>query len=143
MFATFHTADTLVSPPLKSKEVRPLQFMKQHLITDTAKQVVRTQLDSDLKPLQAKSITISIRCYESRLGRVRVLYSNILVDHTQVLWNKPDDRDSAPIGNTEFPFRIAIPANVAGFSTATFVEYRCMWRVEASMCTTVLSIAPN
>jgi hypothetical protein len=32
---------------------------------------------------------------------------------------------------SEYPFRIILPATVAGFSTATFVDYRCTWRVEA------------
>jgi len=63
-----------------------------------------------------------------------VLQSNILVDYTQVLWTKPDGVDYDQIGNLEFPFRISIPAKVAGFSTAIFVDYRCMWRVEAGMC---------
>ena len=95
---------------------------------------MRTKLDADLKALQAKSITISVRCYESRVGRVNVLQSNILVDYTQVLWTKPDGVDYDQIGNFEFPFRISIPAKVAGFSTAIFVDYRCMWRIEAGMC---------
>ncbi|KAF5386802.1 hypothetical protein D9615_001855 [Tricholomella constricta] len=93
--------------------------------------VVRTKLDDDAKQLQAKSITISVRCYESRIGRVSVLHSNILVDYTQTLWLKPDGEDYGLIDDLEFPFRITIPANVAGFSTAVFVDYRCMWRVEA------------
>ncbi|KAF8968358.1 hypothetical protein BDZ97DRAFT_1916196 [Flammula alnicola] len=93
--------------------------------------VVRTKLDADQKGLLAKSITISVRCYESRIGRVNALQSNILVDYTQVLWSKPDGVDYESISNLEFPFRISIPARVAGFSTAVFVDYRCMWRVEA------------
>ncbi|KAJ6630672.1 hypothetical protein B0H10DRAFT_1982310 [Mycena sp. CBHHK59/15] len=94
--------------------------------------VVRTKLDADLKPLPAKSVTISVRCYEARLGRLGVMHSNILVDYTQVLWSNPDDEhDYADIGDMEFPFRISIPAKVAGFSTASYVEYRCTWRVEA------------
>ncbi|KAJ7109201.1 hypothetical protein C8R44DRAFT_801886 [Mycena epipterygia] len=93
--------------------------------------VVRTKLDADLKPLQAKSITISVRCYEARLGRFGVMHSNVLVDYTQVLWSKPDDEDYADIGDLELPFRIAIPAKVAGFSTVSFPEYRATWRVEA------------
>jgi hypothetical protein len=102
-----------------------------HLLTFITS-VVRTKLDSDLKFLPAKSITISVRCYESRVGRVSILHSNVLVDYTQVLWSKPDGQDFGEIGDLEFPFRISVPAKVAGFSTTTFVEYRCMWRVEAS-----------
>ncbi|GLB35364.1 hypothetical protein LshimejAT787_0209290 [Lyophyllum shimeji] len=99
--------------------------------------VVRTRIDADARQLQAKSITVSVRCYESRLGRVSVLHSNILVDFTQVLWSKPDGEDYGLIDDLEFPFRITIPARVAGFSTTVFVDYRCMWRVEA-----VLNHAP-
>jgi len=113
-----------MSRPFSSPNKRPY----------TSPAVVRTKLDADLKTLQAKSITISVRCYESRIGRVNVLQSNVLVDYTQVLWTKPDGVDYEQIGNLEFPFRISIPAKVAGFSTAIFVDYRCMWRVEAGMC---------
>ncbi|KAJ7489881.1 hypothetical protein B0H11DRAFT_2010794 [Mycena galericulata] len=93
---------------------------------------VRTKLDADLKALQAKSITISVRCYEARLGRLGVLHSNVLVDYTQVLWSKPDDgNEYTDIADLELPFHITIPAKVSGFSTASFVSYRCTWRVEA------------
>ncbi|KXN82558.1 hypothetical protein AN958_02409 [Leucoagaricus sp. SymC.cos] len=93
--------------------------------------VVRTKLDPDLKLLPATSLTVSIRCYESRVGRVNLLHSNILVDHTQVLWSKSDDVEYEPIGNLDYPFRLTLPAKIGGFSTAVFVDYRCMWRVEA------------
>ncbi|KAG5634879.1 hypothetical protein H0H81_000424 [Sphagnurus paluster] len=103
--------------------------MVQLVLSST--KVVRTKIDADAKQLLAQSITISVRCYESRLGRVSVLHSNVLVDYTQVLWSKPDADEYAPIDDLEFPFRITVPANVAGFSTSVFVDYRCMWRVEA------------
>ncbi|KAJ6546506.1 hypothetical protein DFH09DRAFT_1171214 [Mycena vulgaris] len=93
--------------------------------------VVRTKLDADLKPLRAKSITISVRCYEVRLGRLGVVRSNVLVDYTQLLWSPEDGQDYNDIGELELPFRITIPRKVAGFSTASFVEFRCTWRVEA------------
>ncbi|KAJ2922470.1 hypothetical protein H1R20_g14617, partial [Candolleomyces eurysporus] len=93
--------------------------------------VVRTKLDADLKLLPCTSLTISVRCYEHRIGRVNVTNSKLLVDYTQVLWSKPDDVDYEPIGVLEYPFRITLPSNVAGFSTAVFVDYRCTWRVEA------------
>ncbi|KAG6886004.1 hypothetical protein C0993_006120 [Termitomyces sp. T159_Od127] len=93
--------------------------------------VVRTKVDADAKQLLAKSITVSVRCYESRVGRVSVLHSNVLVDYTQVLWSKPDGEEYALIDELEFPFRITVPARVGGFSTSIFVDYRCMWRVEA------------
>ena len=93
--------------------------------------VVRTKLDGDFKPLAAKSLTISVRCYETRVGRINVVQSNILVEYTKVLWSKQDGVEYEPIGNLDLPFRISIPAKVAGFSTAAFVDYRCVWRLEA------------
>lgn len=81
--------------------------------------------------MPARSITISVRCYEASFGRLGVLQSNVLVDYTEVLWSKPDDTQYENIGDLELPFRISIPARVGGFSTSTFVEYRCLWRVEA------------
>ncbi|EAU88046.2 hypothetical protein CC1G_10819 [Coprinopsis cinerea okayama7 len=99
--------------------------------------IVRTKLDSDQKTLPSKSLTISVRCYESRVGRVNTLHSNILVDYTQTLWSKPDDVDYENVGVLEYPFRIWIPTQTRGFSTAVFVDYRCTWRVEA-----ILSHAP-
>lgn len=94
-------------------------------------------MDADAKLLPAKSLTISVRCYESRVGRVNTLQSNVLVDYTQVLWSKPDDVDCEPIGSLDYSFRITVPVKAAGFSTAVFVDYRCLWRIEA-----VLTHAP-
>ncbi|KAJ7582822.1 hypothetical protein C8J56DRAFT_955818 [Mycena floridula] len=93
--------------------------------------VVIVKPDNGQKTLPAKSITVSVRCYESRLGRVGVVQSNVLVDHSRVLWSKPDGVDFEDVAEMELPFRISIPTQVGGFSTSTFVEYRCVWRVEA------------
>ena len=95
--------------------------------------VVRTKLDGDFKPLPAKSLTISVKCYETRVGRINVVQSNVLVEYTKVLWSKQDGVEYEPIGNLDLPFRISMPAKVAGFSTAAFVDYRCVWRLEAGM----------
>lgn len=94
--------------------------------------VVRTSID-DGKLLPAKSITVSVRCYESRIGRLNVIHTNRLVDYTQVLWSKPDQDEWADIGDTEYPFRITLPTDVGGHSTANLQEYRVWWRVEAGM----------
>jgi hypothetical protein len=137
-------------------EVRTLPFLFS--VAPHPRPVVRTKLDADQKPLQAKSITISVRCYETRLGVLGVMHSNVLVDYTQVLWSKPDgDHEYADIGELELPFRISIPAKVAGtslsclfsslltgqmtgFSTASYASvYKCSWRVEASPCFLALS----
>ncbi|KAJ7063135.1 hypothetical protein C8F01DRAFT_58658 [Mycena amicta] len=92
--------------------------------------VVRTRLDGDLKLLPAHSITVSVRCYEARVGLLGVLTSNCLVDYTQILWSQTDPDET--IGDLELPFRITIPPNVAGFSTASYASvYKCSWRVEA------------
>lgn len=93
--------------------------------------VVRTKLDGDFKPLAAKSLTVSVKCYETRVGRINVVQSNVLVEYTKVLWSKQDGVEYEPIGNLDLPFRISMPAKVAGFSTAAFVDYRCVWRLEA------------
>ncbi|KAK0503107.1 hypothetical protein EDD18DRAFT_1136397 [Armillaria luteobubalina] len=92
---------------------------------------ILTRLDQDLKMLPARSITVSVRCYELVLGRVGVLQSNVLVDYTKVLWEKPEGQEYGEIGDLELPFRFSIPTKVGGLSTASFVEYRCLWRVEA------------
>jgi hypothetical protein len=65
------------------------------------------------------------------VGRINVVQSNVLVEYTKVLWSKQDGVEYEPIGNLDLPFRISMPAKVAGFSTAAFVDYRCVWRLEA------------
>jgi len=94
---------------------------------------VRTRLDPDDRLLQATSLTISVRCYEHRIGRVNVQHSNVLVNYTETLWSKSDDVESESIGNLDYPFRLTLPVSVEGFSTAVFVDYRCVWRVEAGV----------
>ncbi|EPQ58424.1 hypothetical protein GLOTRDRAFT_35872, partial [Gloeophyllum trabeum ATCC 11539] len=93
--------------------------------------IVRTRLDEDGKLLPAKSLTVAVRCYELRLGRLTVLSSHLLVDHALDLWRKPDDHDYASIGDAEFPFRITLPPTVGGPSTVHFTDYRVFWKVEA------------
>lgn len=95
--------------------------------------IVATKRDPDQKLLPSKSLTVSVRCYESRIGRLGVLQSNVLVDYTEVLWTKPDGKEYEEIGDLELPFRIYLPVQVGGFSTSAFVEYRCIWRVEAML----------
>ncbi|KAJ4480560.1 hypothetical protein C8J55DRAFT_67227 [Lentinula edodes] len=96
--------------------------------------VVGTKLDADLKQLPAKQITVSVRCYEFRLGRIGgVVSSKMVVDYTQLLWSKPDGNEFFDLGEVECPFKITVPPRSGGFSTVSFVEYRCVWRVEASI----------
>ncbi|KIY51075.1 hypothetical protein FISHEDRAFT_37847, partial [Fistulina hepatica ATCC 64428] len=93
---------------------------------------VRTKLhELEPKPLLVKTITISVRCYEARLGFSGVGHTNTLVDHTQTLWSKPDFSEYAAVGELDLPFHISLPPSIGGVSTSTFVEYRCFWRIEA------------
>lgn len=93
--------------------------------------MVRTKIEEDGKPLQASVLTISVRCYESRLGRVNAVQTNCLADFTQILWSKPTTQNWGELGDAEFPFRITIPSRVGGYSTANFQDYRISWRIEA------------
>ncbi|GJE86895.1 hypothetical protein PsYK624_029780 [Phanerochaete sordida] len=93
--------------------------------------VVRTRLEEDQKPIQAKSITVSVRAYENRQTRLGTTHTRLLVDYSQTLWKKPDDQPYADVGDFESTFKITLPKRVAGFSTANYQDYRTFWRVEA------------
>ena len=95
--------------------------------------VVGTRLDADAKPLRAKSLSVAVRCYESRQGPFHIARSNVLAEYSQLLWSKPDHLDYESIADLRFPFQITLPVNIPGFSTSVFVDYRCVWRVEAGM----------
>ncbi|KAL6309079.1 hypothetical protein BKA93DRAFT_821905 [Sparassis latifolia] len=95
---------------------------------------VRTSLDEDGKTIPAKTLTISIRCYESRVGRFRsTVHTKLVVDHTETLWSKPDSADWADVGVLDFPFKLTLPKRIHGFSTANFHDYRTFWRLEAAL----------
>ncbi|KAI0080568.1 hypothetical protein K474DRAFT_1573151, partial [Panus rudis PR-1116 ss-1] len=93
--------------------------------------VVCTRLAEDGKPIPAKSLSVAVRCYESRQGKTGTLHSRLLVDYLSVLWRKPDNQDYADLGSHDAQFKITLPKRVAGFSTAHYQEYRTFWRVEA------------
>ncbi|KAJ2978766.1 hypothetical protein NUW54_g11240 [Trametes sanguinea] len=93
--------------------------------------VVRTKLDEDGKPIPARALSISIRCYQSRLTRSRTFRSILVVDHTDVLWVKPPDKDYADVAELDFPFKLTLPKRTPGFSTANYQDYRVFWRLEA------------
>ncbi|KZT11541.1 uncharacterized protein LAESUDRAFT_275759 [Laetiporus sulphureus 93-53] len=96
--------------------------------------IVRTRLDEDRKPLPAKSISISVRCYESRVSRSRgTVHSAVIADYTVVLWTKPESAQWADVGDLELPFKVSLPKRASGFSTANFQVYRTFWRVEATL----------
>ncbi|TFL07507.1 hypothetical protein BDV98DRAFT_599803 [Pterulicium gracile] len=93
--------------------------------------VVKSKLDADAKPLPAISIQVSVKCYEHIVGKVGNIASNVVVDHTQTLWTKPDGVEYDLVSDLELPFHITLPADVGGFSTLSLVEYKCVWRIEA------------
>jgi hypothetical protein len=101
-------------------------------ISYLSSKVVRTKLDNDLKFLPSASITVGVRCYESRLGGFGTSHTNVLADYSQVLWSKPEDQEYVDVGNVEYSFHIVVPVTSPGFSTAVFKEYRVHWRLEAS-----------
>ena len=104
--------------------------------------VVRTRFDEDGRPIPAKSLSVSVRCYQSRLTRTRSFRSTLVVDHTDVLWVKPPDKDYADVGELEFPFKITLPKRIPGFSTANYQDYRVFWRLEASKSSHSVSRLP-
>ncbi|TFY74647.1 hypothetical protein EWM64_g9364 [Hericium alpestre] len=73
---------------------------------------VCTRIDSDGKPLSAKSLTVAVRCYETRHGLRGAA-------------------DSAPLADFEASFRITVPRDAPGHSTAYYQDYRVFWRVES------------
>lgn len=93
--------------------------------------VVKVKHEEELKPLPAKALTVAVRCYESRLGRVSVIATNVVVDQTLVLWEKSPTSASAVIPDGEYPFKFIIPPDTPGLTTTLFQEYRAYWRVEA------------
>ncbi|QRW00267.1 arrestin [Ceratobasidium sp. AG-Ba] len=95
--------------------------------------VVRTRLEEDGKPMTASAVTISLRCYESRVGRVGVVKSNIILEQSQTLWSPPSDSVYGSLGAVDLPFKLVLPVNAAGNSTFNLQDYRIYWRVEAAM----------
>ncbi|KZV91082.1 hypothetical protein EXIGLDRAFT_616108, partial [Exidia glandulosa HHB12029] len=94
--------------------------------------IVRTRLDDDRRPLQARSIEVAVRCYESRIGRVGVLHTNVLAEYRQTLWEKPRAADFEDVADTDLPFKIVVPQRTKGLSTQNYQNYRVYWRVEAT-----------
>jgi len=93
--------------------------------------VVKVKHEGALKPLAAKALTVAVRCYQSRLGRVNVIATNVVVDQSLLLWEKSPASVSAEVPDGEYPFKIIIPPDTSGLTTTLFQEYRAYWRVEA------------
>lgn len=91
--------------------------------------VARTRIEDDHKLLPAFSITVSVKCYEAR-AKLTDSRVNILAEVTQTLWSSVTD-DSSEIGDMDLPFRLVLPANIGGYSTMSFPDYKIFWRLEA------------
>ncbi|KAF8319330.1 hypothetical protein DL93DRAFT_175963 [Clavulina sp. PMI_390] len=98
-----------------------------------------------------------LRCYEAKVGRVGVVRTNILYDHTLTLWSASSNTTTSGVSElargrgaaqaqaypspppsptelpqTDFPFHIVIPPRAAGgCSTVKLQSYRVYWRLEA------------
>lgn len=121
-----------LSPLVQSKAVR-LSLHTSILYFTNPCLVVKVKHEEDIKPLAAKTLKVAVRCYESRLGRVNVIATNVVVDQTLVLWEKPPTSASAEIPDGEYPFKLLIPPETPGLTTTIFQEYRVYWRVEATL----------
>ncbi|KAG9097079.1 hypothetical protein FS749_007097 [Ceratobasidium sp. UAMH 11750] len=95
--------------------------------------VVRTRLEEDAKPVTASAVTVSLRCYEARIGRVGVIRSNVILEQTQTLWSPPTGSVHGTLGAAELPFKIVLPPTAAGNSNFNLQEYRVYWRIEAAI----------
>ena len=118
-----------LSLPAPSKAVRLFRIFTRQFTNPLP--VVKVKNEEELKPLPAKSLKVAVRCYESRLGRVNVIATNVVVDQTLVLWEKSPASASAEIPEGEYPFKFLIPPDTPGLTTTVFQQYRAYWRVEA------------
>ena len=130
--ATSPTTATSVSPPFASTVVRPPPPHRVPQYSPLPPPDVRSKIEEDGKPVLAKSLSVHIRCYESRVTRTGSHRSRVLVDYAKTLWQKPDNEDYAPLGDFDSSFKITLPTTVPGFSTANYQEYKTFWRIEAS-----------
>lgn len=95
--------------------------------------VVRTRADpaGPQRALHASAVSISLRCYEARLGRVGVIRTNILFNHSQTLWS-PSSGPYEDLPHGDWPFSIILPPSATGGqSTCHLQMYRVYWRLEA------------
>ncbi|KAG8761739.1 hypothetical protein FRC12_009368 [Ceratobasidium sp. 428] len=95
--------------------------------------IVRTRLEEDAKLATASAVTVSLRCYEARIGRVGVVKSNTIFEQSQTLWSPPAGNAYGPLGAVELPFKLVLPASAAGNSNFNLQEYRVYWRIEAAI----------
>ncbi|KAF8130547.1 hypothetical protein EV363DRAFT_1487259, partial [Boletus edulis] len=79
------------------------------------------------KPILAKDIIITVRCYKSHHGCLGTVQTNILYQYSVTLWQKQDTQEWSEVGDTEHLFRFSVPSHIAAPSTTLyFQEYRCM-----------------
>ncbi|KAF9519933.1 hypothetical protein BS47DRAFT_1009050 [Hydnum rufescens UP504] len=94
---------------------------------------VRPDFDGSQRSLLASAVTISLRCYEARLGRLGILRTNVLFDHSQTLWSSTS-HPYEELPQTDWPFSIILPPSAAGGqSSCHFQTYRVYWRIEATI----------
>lgn len=106
--------------------------------------IVSVRLDEDKKPINAKVLTVSLRAYEARQGRVGgAPHSRLLVDYTQTLWRKPDGEEYAELSELNRSFKITLPKRVAGFSTVNLLDYRTYWRLEVGAYSRATPVPPQ
>ncbi|KAI0049710.1 hypothetical protein FA95DRAFT_1556590 [Auriscalpium vulgare] len=97
----------------------------------TVQAAVLVRPDPSAKALLAHSLTVYVRCYEAHHGRTGQIHANRIAEYPAVLWQPPPDTDAAPLVDLDAPFRITVPRDSPGFSTAFYPDYRVFWRVEA------------
>lgn len=105
---------------------------------------LKLELEEDNIPLEASSIEIRVRCYESesrsatpgsRPNSVRTLY-----EVSETLWKVSDMPEGgkrlwAPMGSFKKDWRLVIPKDAQGaLSTMSFKSWRVWWAVEGSKC---------
>lgn len=78
-----------------------------------------------MKQFPSKVLKVSVRCYEARIGSLGgITTTNVLVDHSRILWSSEKQDEYTTLGDAEFPFSITLPKDEGGFSTTSYVEYK-------------------
>lgn len=94
---------------------------------------LKTVMEEDNKPLKASSVFVRVRCYEADIsgGAIKGKGMNVLFDAEQELWRKDEGEEFSSLGDFSKAFRIVIPVEANGVTTATFKNFRTWWQVEA------------
>lgn len=119
------TAPTRTWSPVGSLGVTPVNI---------AGLVVLARSTPQDKPLNASSVEVSIRCYESRLGGAFAPVATELLWGSQptTLWTAHGGETDG-LGDWQGKFDLTIPVDAArdkGRSTVSLREYRVVWKLE-------------